>query len=330
MISHPTQHIAAVPMAVRNVNTLGIGKTMFRPILRRSALPACEVQSDVIHLHKKGYDPINQNRDKDADGRSFPVRRTLSLVDDIFPNLQMGSEVPGEWTHVNSGLFRPQIFATLGGFSDCIEEDREFRNRIILSGEIVWIIPDLLLTKYETEGALTQDSRTDYDSARRRADPLRGLAADRDLAVRPQRRALPRGPAAPTDRLGHQSRRSCPVGRPCDAADPGMDRGLSEGWFRGRPWLSRGCCSSIPARGLRAGAGHGGLHRGGRSDRTLCPAAQRTNVTVMGWMLAAACTPLPCWTIRAATISAPIWRVAEVMVVTVDYRQPPFISLSTS
>ena len=173
MISHPTQHIAAVPMAVRNVNTLGIGKTMFRPILRRSALPACEVQSDVIHLHKKGYDPINQNRDKDADGRPFPVRRTLSLVNDIFPNLQMGSEVPGEWTHVNSGLFRPQIFATLGGFSDCIEEDREFRNRIILSGEIVWIIPDLLLTKYETEGALTQDSRTDYNSGRRRADRLR-------------------------------------------------------------------------------------------------------------------------------------------------------------
>lgn len=107
------------------------------------------------------------------DGRSFPVRRTLSLVDDIFPNLQMGSEVPGDWTHVNSGLFRPQIFATLGGFSDCIEEDRELRNRIILSGEIVWVIPDLLLTKYETEGALTQDSRTDYDSGRRRADRLR-------------------------------------------------------------------------------------------------------------------------------------------------------------
>lgn len=107
------------------------------------------------------------------DGRTFPIRRTLSLVDDIFPNLQMGSEVPGDWTHVNSGLFRAQVFARLGGFSDCIEEDRELRNRIILSGEVVWVIPDLLLTKYETEGALTQDSSTDYASARRRDDRLR-------------------------------------------------------------------------------------------------------------------------------------------------------------
>lgn len=104
------------------------------------------------------------------DGRAHAIRRDLSLVDDVFPNLQMGSEVPGDWTHVNSGLFHPQLFAALGGFSDCIEEDREFRNRIILSGEIVWIIPELLLTKFETEGALTQDRQTDYHSDRRRAD----------------------------------------------------------------------------------------------------------------------------------------------------------------
>jgi len=107
------------------------------------------------------------------DGRRFEIRRDLSLVDDVFPNLQMGSTVPGEWTHVNSGLFHPQLFQRLGGFSDCIEEDRELRNRIILSGEVVWTIPDLLLTKIETEGALTQDSSTDYQSERRKQDRQR-------------------------------------------------------------------------------------------------------------------------------------------------------------
>lgn len=104
------------------------------------------------------------------DGRSFTIRRSLSLVDDIFPNLQMGSEVPGDWTHINSGLFHADLFASLGGFADCIEEDREIRNRIILSGEIVWMIDAPLMTKFETEGALTQDSRTDYASDRRRGD----------------------------------------------------------------------------------------------------------------------------------------------------------------
>lgn len=104
------------------------------------------------------------------DGRSFTIRRSLSLVDDFFPNLQMGSTVPGDWTHINSGLFHPQVFAKLGGFSDCIEEDREMRNRIIMAGEVIWMIEAALMTKFETEGALTQDTGTDYTSDRRGKD----------------------------------------------------------------------------------------------------------------------------------------------------------------
>ncbi len=104
------------------------------------------------------------------DGRQVEIRRSLSLVDDVFPNLQMGSEVPGDWTHINSGLFREDVFARFGGFADCIEEDREFRNRLILNGAIVWIIPDLLLTKIETADSLTQSAASDYASPRRRAD----------------------------------------------------------------------------------------------------------------------------------------------------------------
>jgi len=104
------------------------------------------------------------------DGRRVAIRRDISLLDDVFPNLQMGTRVPGEWTHINSGLFRSDVFRRLGGFEDCIEEDREFRNRLILNGEIIWIVPELLLTKIETPDSLTQSAVSDYDSAKRKAD----------------------------------------------------------------------------------------------------------------------------------------------------------------
>ncbi|MFP7571040.1 glycosyltransferase family 2 protein [Marivita sp. S2033] len=104
------------------------------------------------------------------DGRRVEIRRDISLLDDVFPNLQMGSQVPGEWTHINSGLFRADVFRRLGGFENCIEEDREFRNRLILNGEIIWIVPELLLTKIETPDSLTQSAVSDYDSTRRKGD----------------------------------------------------------------------------------------------------------------------------------------------------------------
>ncbi|MCB1353454.1 MAG: glycosyltransferase [Rhodobacteraceae bacterium] len=107
------------------------------------------------------------------DGERVEIRRTLSLVDDFFPNLQMAAGVPGDWTHVNSGLFHRSVFDRLGGFSDCIEEDREFRNRLIMAGEVLWVIPEILLTKIETADSLTQAGETDYESPRRIADRKR-------------------------------------------------------------------------------------------------------------------------------------------------------------
>lgn len=104
------------------------------------------------------------------DGRRVAIRRDISLFDDVFPNLQMGTQVPGEWTHINSGLFRTDVLKRIGGFEDCIEEDREFRNRLILNGEVVWVIPELLLTKIETPDSLTQSATSDYDSDRRKVD----------------------------------------------------------------------------------------------------------------------------------------------------------------
>lgn len=104
------------------------------------------------------------------DGRRVAIRRDLSLFDDVFPNMQMGGQVPGEWTHINSGLFRHEVLARNGGFAPCIEEDREFRNRLMFNGEILWIVQELLLTKIETPDGLTQSKETDYDSERRRTD----------------------------------------------------------------------------------------------------------------------------------------------------------------
>lgn len=106
------------------------------------------------------------------DGRRVEIRRDISLFDDVFPNLQMGTQVPGEWTHINSGLFRADVMKRLGGFENCIEEDREFRNRLILNGEIVWVIPELLLTKIETPDSLTQSAGSDYESVQRKVDRL--------------------------------------------------------------------------------------------------------------------------------------------------------------
>ena len=67
-------------------------------------------------------------------------------------------------------LFRSDVFRRVGGFENCIEEDREFRNRLIFSGEVLWVIPELLLTKIETRDILTQSAISDYDSERRKAD----------------------------------------------------------------------------------------------------------------------------------------------------------------
>lgn len=103
------------------------------------------------------------------DGSRQLIRRDISIIDDVFPNVQMGTTVPGEWLHINSGLFHPRIFAQLGGYADTIEEDREFRNRIVLSGHLVWVIQDALLTKIETAGSLTQSRATDYISPARTA-----------------------------------------------------------------------------------------------------------------------------------------------------------------
>jgi glycosyltransferase involved in cell wall biosynthesis len=105
-----------------------------------------------------------------ADGSRARIARTLSLVDDFFPNVQFGSGPLGDWVLINSGLIRRSLLARIGGFRDSIEEDREWRNRALMAGANLWFIDDVLLSKYDQPDSLTAAAATGYFSARRLAD----------------------------------------------------------------------------------------------------------------------------------------------------------------
>jgi glycosyltransferase involved in cell wall biosynthesis len=105
-----------------------------------------------------------------ADGRSARIARTLSLLDDFFPNLQFAAGPLGDWVLINSGLFRRSLFARIGGYSDSVEEDRELRNRAIMAGANIWFIDDVLLAKYDQPDSLTAAGDTGYFSGRRLRD----------------------------------------------------------------------------------------------------------------------------------------------------------------
>jgi glycosyltransferase involved in cell wall biosynthesis len=105
-----------------------------------------------------------------ADGGRRHIRRALSLVDDFFPQLQMNAGPLGDWILINPGLFRRSALARVGGFEQCVEEDRELRNRLIMHGEIIWLIEEPLLTKVECADGLTVDNSTGYRSPQRTRD----------------------------------------------------------------------------------------------------------------------------------------------------------------
>lgn len=91
-----------------------------------------------------------------ADGFRVAIRRALPLTEDFGPDLQQVSGVPGDWTHVNAGLFHRGVFERLGGFSDGIDGARAFCNRLIRAGEELRVIPEILLTKIESPETLTK------------------------------------------------------------------------------------------------------------------------------------------------------------------------------
>ena len=118
----------------------------------------------------------------DADGHRRRITRSLSLVDDFFPQLQMNAGPLGDWILINPALFRRAVFARVGGFERCVEEDRELRNRLLMHGEVMWLIDEPLLTKVECADGLTVDAQTGYRSPRRDRD--RNLVWERAAAWR--------------------------------------------------------------------------------------------------------------------------------------------------
>ena len=104
------------------------------------------------------------------DGRRHVYGRPLSLGDDFFPNLQFADSGLGDWTLINSGLFHRRILARAGGYADLIEEDREFRNRLLMHGANVWLLQQPLMTVIPQPGSLTQAQDSGYRSARRMGD----------------------------------------------------------------------------------------------------------------------------------------------------------------
>jgi glycosyltransferase involved in cell wall biosynthesis len=105
-----------------------------------------------------------------SDGSAARIARSLSLVEDFFPNLQFAAGPPGDWVLINSGLFRRDLFARIGGYADSVEEDRDLRNRALMAGAHIWFINDVLLDKYEQPDSLTVAGATGYSSARRQDD----------------------------------------------------------------------------------------------------------------------------------------------------------------
>lgn len=104
------------------------------------------------------------------DGSRLIAQHALSVVDDFFPNVRGGSGQSGDWILVNAGLFRTQVFVRYGGYCNSIEEDREMRNRLMMAGEVVHLIPQVLLSKFEYDDSLTVAEASNYQSQRRQRD----------------------------------------------------------------------------------------------------------------------------------------------------------------
>lgn len=104
------------------------------------------------------------------DGSVHYINKRVSLLDDFFPQLQFPSKTEGDWCLVNCGLFRRNVFETLGGFLNSIEEDRELRNRSIAAGCIYYFIDQPLLTKIEMGDSLTMQNLTGYKGEIRHRD----------------------------------------------------------------------------------------------------------------------------------------------------------------
>jgi glycosyltransferase involved in cell wall biosynthesis len=105
-----------------------------------------------------------------SDGSVHELNKRISVLDDFFPNLQFPAKTPGDWTLVNSALFRRSVFERVGGYLRSIEEDRELRNRVIATGHIGYFLDQPLIDKIEMGDSLTVAHATNYLAEHRKKD----------------------------------------------------------------------------------------------------------------------------------------------------------------
>lgn len=161
---HDSDDIAERDKLLRQATVLGLTSVIADPILNWSMADRPAGDPIVIGVVLTHHVLLG------ADGSRRHIGRSLSLVDDFFPQLQMNAGPLGDWILINPGLFRRTIFMRAGGFENCVEEDRELRNRLLMHGEVMWLIDEPLLTKIEGADSLTVAGDTAYASPRRRRD----------------------------------------------------------------------------------------------------------------------------------------------------------------
>ena len=161
---HDSDDIAERDKLLRQAAILQMGTIEADPILNWAAAGHAPGASLAVGL------ALTQHWLLDANGGRRRIGRALALVDDFFPQLQMNAGPLGDWILINPGLFRRSAMVRAGGFERCVEEDRELRNRLIMHGEIIWLIEEPLLTKIDCADGLTVVAETDYRSDTRRRD----------------------------------------------------------------------------------------------------------------------------------------------------------------
>lgn len=109
-------------------------------------LPGCEVPVDVV---------VGTYRHMRTDGSVYVAERVLSLLNDFFPNLQFPPQSGAEWVIFNSAMFRKKIFEEIGGYMNCAEDEREMKNRTIGCGYVYYFLKEALLTKVDSDGAIS-------------------------------------------------------------------------------------------------------------------------------------------------------------------------------
>ena len=162
---HDSDDIAERDKLLRQAAILGLPNVNADPVLNWS-MAADQPAGEPINIGVA----LTQHWLLAADGSRRRITRALSIVDDFFPQLQMAAGPLGDWILINPALFRRSVLARAGGFESCVEEDRELRNRLLMHGEVFWLIDEPLLTKVECSDSLTVAAATSYASDRRARD----------------------------------------------------------------------------------------------------------------------------------------------------------------